>query len=129
MLPVSLFGLSVAAAELPELARLRDRDAGARRCCARRAPLARRMAFLNAPTTVGYLAFGFLIVGALYRTGTFGVADTWLVYLVLAATRSGSSPRPRRASCRTPSTRWATRARRRGPRSCGWRCRPRSRCR
>jgi putative peptidoglycan lipid II flippase len=43
----------------------------------------RRMAFLNAPTAVGYLVFGFLLVGALYRTGSFGVADTWLVYAVL----------------------------------------------
>ena len=41
------------------------------------------MAFLNVPTFLGYLAFGFLLVGALNRTGRFGAAETWLVYLVL----------------------------------------------
>lgn len=81
-LPVSLFGLSVAAAELPELARLRDPAAGAALLARVRRSLG-RMAFLNAPTAVGYLAFGFLIVAALYRTGSFGLADNWLVYLVL----------------------------------------------
>ena len=83
LLPVSLFGLSVAAAELPELARLRDPES-AQTLLARVRRSLGRMAFLNAPTMVGYLAFGLLIVAALYRTGTFGVADTWLVYLVLA---------------------------------------------
>jgi putative peptidoglycan lipid II flippase len=81
-LPVSLFGLSVAAAELPELARLRDPAAAEALLGRVRRSLA-RMAFFNVPTAVGYLAFGFLIVGALYRTGSFGPADTWLVYLVL----------------------------------------------
>ncbi len=81
-LPVSLFGLSVAAAELPELARLRDPAAAEALLGRVRRSLA-RMAFLNVPTAVGYLAFGFLIIGALYRTGTFGLADNWLVYLVL----------------------------------------------
>jgi putative peptidoglycan lipid II flippase len=81
-LPISLFGLSVAAAELPELARLNEpAAAGALLARVRRALAG--MAFFNVPTTVGYLAFGFWIVGALYRTGTFGLADTWLVYLVL----------------------------------------------
>jgi putative peptidoglycan lipid II flippase len=84
LLPVSLFGLSVAAAELPELARM---DAGT----ARSTYLARvrgglaQVAFLALPTAVGYLAFGHLLVGALFRTGRFGGPETWLVTLVLAA--------------------------------------------
>jgi putative peptidoglycan lipid II flippase len=41
------------------------------------------MAFLNVPTFVGYLAFGFLLVGALLRRGSFGIEDNTLVYLVL----------------------------------------------
>ena len=80
MLPISLFGMSVAAAELPELARLGRNPAEL-------APRVRRslrqMAFLNVPTFVGYLAFGLLIIGLLYRTGSFTAADQWLVYLVL----------------------------------------------
>ena len=43
----------------------------------------RQMAFLNVPTCVGYLAFGYLIIGLLLRTGSFRETDNWLVYLVL----------------------------------------------
>ncbi|HEX7180281.1 MAG TPA: murein biosynthesis integral membrane protein MurJ [Thermoanaerobaculia bacterium] len=85
MLPVSLFGMSVAAAELPELSRLREAGSGGatRDLLARVRRSLRQMAFLNVPTFVGYLAFGFLLVGALYRTGQFEVTDNWLAYLVL----------------------------------------------
>lgn len=83
MLPVSLFGMSVAAAELPELARLRKEAGSAADLVPRVRRSLRQMAFLNVPTFVGYLAFGFLIIGLLYRTGSFSAADQWLVYLVL----------------------------------------------
>ena len=46
------------------------------------------MAFLNIPTVIGYLAFGFLVVG-FYRGGKFGVAENWLVYLVLCGYSTG----------------------------------------
>ena len=82
LLPVSLFGLSVAASELPELSRFTED---------RIEPFIRRlnrstsqMLFLTIPTLIGYLIFGFLIVGAIFRTGTFGLNDSWLVYFVLA---------------------------------------------
>ncbi len=82
LLPVSLFGLSVAASELPELSRFSSE---------RLEPFIRRlnrstsqMLFMTIPTLVGYLIFGFLIVGAIFRTGTFDLNDSWLVYLVLA---------------------------------------------
>ncbi len=81
LLPIALFAMSVAAAELPELARKTGADDEA---VGRRATAAlRRIAFLVLPTIVGYLAFGYLLVGALFRRGSFGVADNWLVYLVL----------------------------------------------
>ena len=83
VLPVSLFGLSVAAAELPELSRL---GGEARRGFLHR--LARslsQMTFFVVPTCLGYLAFGPLIVGTLYRTGEFGRLDNALVAVVLAA--------------------------------------------
>jgi len=81
MLPVSLFGMSVAAAELPELARrggeraeeLRHRvNAGLR-----------QIAFFVVPAVAGYLVLGDVVVAALYQRGTFERADTLLVYLVL----------------------------------------------
>ena len=86
LLPIGLFGMSVAAAELPEMSRLRrdgDDEAVARELLPRVRRSLRQMAFLNVPTFLGYLAFGFLLVGALLRQGSFGVQDNWLVYLVL----------------------------------------------
>ncbi len=81
MLPVSLFGLSVAASELPELSRFSSDKIGS--FVRRLNRSLSQMLFMTVPTLVGYLAFGFLIVGAIFRTGEFGVNDAWLVYLVL----------------------------------------------
>ena len=81
MLPISLFGMSVAASELPELSRLTDAKVAAFSARLRRS--LRQIAFLTVPTVVGYLAFGPLLVGALFRTGQFDGGDTWLVTLVL----------------------------------------------
>ena len=82
LLPISLFGLSVAAAELPELSRLHGQ--GAEPALLQRVlRVLRSMAFLNIPTVIGYLCFGWLLIGALYRSGRFTVGDNWLVYLVL----------------------------------------------
>jgi putative peptidoglycan lipid II flippase len=81
MLPISLFGMSVAASELPELSRLTEEKVAAFTDRLRRSM--RQIAFLTVPTVVGYLAFGPLLVGALFRTGQFRAADTWLVTLVL----------------------------------------------
>lgn len=86
MLPISLFGMSVAAAELPELARLGARPG---ELVPRIRRSLRQMAFLNVPTFVGYLAFGWLVVGLIYRTGRFTAADQWLVYLVLCGYTAG----------------------------------------
>ena len=81
LLPVSLFGLSVAASELPELARMGPEETSG---FGRRLDRSlRQMLFLTVPTVFGYLAFGFLIVGALFRTGSFGINGNWLVYFVL----------------------------------------------
>ncbi len=81
LLPFALFGASVAAAELPELSRRARQDAA--EVVARTRQGLRQIAFLVVPTTVGYLAFGFLIVGAVYRRGSFDREANWLVYLVL----------------------------------------------
>lgn len=84
LLPFALFGASVAAAELPELARGRTSEAAS--VVAERAHRGlRQIAFLVVPTAAGYLAFGYLIVGAVYRRGSFGHAANWLVYLILAS--------------------------------------------
>ena len=87
LLPISLFGLSVAASELPEMSRLRGEGA-APALLARVRRALRYVAFLNVPTVIGYLAFGLLVVG-LYRRGRFDMAQNWLVYLVLCGYTTG----------------------------------------
>ncbi|MFN3595871.1 MAG: murein biosynthesis integral membrane protein MurJ [Rubricoccaceae bacterium] len=82
VLPVSLFAMSVAASELPELSRISQGELEAFLARVRRS-LA-QILYLIVPTTVGYFAFGYLVVGTLYQTGAFGAEATWLVYLVLA---------------------------------------------
>ncbi len=87
LLPISLFGISVAASELPEMSRLRG-EGMAPALLARVRRALRYVAFLNVPTVVGYLVFGYLVVGV-YRRGSFGTADNWLVYLVLCGYSTG----------------------------------------
>jgi putative peptidoglycan lipid II flippase len=88
LLPISLFGISIAASELPEMSRLRgEGDAPALLARVRRA--LRYVAFLNVPTVMGYLVFGYLVVAGIYRSGNFGVAGNWLVYLVLCGYTTG----------------------------------------
>lgn len=82
MLPVSLFGMSIAAAELPELSRTGGGDAEPLR--RRVAAGLRQMAVFVVPSVVGYLAFGDIIIGAMYQRDAFTSADTMLVYLILA---------------------------------------------
>ncbi len=81
MLPISLFGMSVAASELPELSRI----SGVRLASflERVERSVRQMLYLIIPTVLGYLVFGLLIVGGLFGGGAFDLDDTWLVYLIL----------------------------------------------
>ncbi len=86
LLPISLFAVSVAAAELTELSRLRgDAPERARAASERAQRSLAAMSFLVAPTLVGYVLLGFGIVGAIYRRGEFDLADNGLVFLVLSA--------------------------------------------
>ena len=80
LLPVSLFGLSVAAAELPELATAAGAKSG---LAGRTRSSLRQIAFLVVPTNLGYLVFGYLIVATIYRHGRFQEDANWLVYLTL----------------------------------------------
>jgi putative peptidoglycan lipid II flippase len=82
VLPVSLFAMSVAAAELPVLSTI-----GAERLGELRARVESGLgliAFLVAPTVVAYVVIGDLVVAALLQTGEFGRADTVQVWMILA---------------------------------------------
>ncbi|MFP5308500.1 MAG: murein biosynthesis integral membrane protein MurJ [Actinomycetes bacterium] len=87
LLPISLFGMSVAAAELPELSTAGPDD---------RARLGRRLdagleriAFFVLPTVVAFVVLGDHVVGALFQTGAFDRRDTQVVWLVLAGATVG----------------------------------------
>jgi putative peptidoglycan lipid II flippase len=84
VLPVSLFGVSVAAASLPEL----SRDAAGEGQAVLRhrvAEGARRIAFFVIPSAVAFAVLGRPIVATLFQTGQFSSSDTRLVALVLSA--------------------------------------------
>ncbi|MBA2281012.1 MAG: murein biosynthesis integral membrane protein MurJ [Acidimicrobiia bacterium] len=82
LLPISLFGMSVAAAELPELARLGADGAVEVR---RRLDVGLgRIAFFVAPVQALYLAAGSVIAAALLQRGDFTADDARLVWFVLA---------------------------------------------
>ena len=84
LLPISLFGVSVAAAALPELSRdaaVADPDV----LRGRLADGARRVTFFVIPSAFGLAALGGPIVATLFETGAFGPDDTALVAGVLAA--------------------------------------------
>jgi putative peptidoglycan lipid II flippase len=87
LLPISLFGMSVAAAELPELSRLGGEDRG--RARSRIDAGLARIAFFVVPAAVAYVVLGDFVVGALLRTGRFGVDQTRLVWYVLVAYTGG----------------------------------------
>jgi putative peptidoglycan lipid II flippase len=81
MLPISLFGMAVAAAELPDLSRA---DLGQGQVAAARLQRGlERIAVLVVPTAMGYLVVGDLIVGALFQTGEFLRLDSVAVWMVL----------------------------------------------
>jgi putative peptidoglycan lipid II flippase len=81
LLPISLFGASVAAAELPELSRERTRWSEASAGVLQK-NLERSLYFLL-PSGMAYLAFGDTIIRALLARGQFNEADILLVWAVL----------------------------------------------
>lgn len=82
LLPISLFGMSVAASELPELARLGQENAQEMRERVDRG--LGRVAFFVVPTVAFYIAVGEPLIGALYERGKWDSGDTRLVWLALA---------------------------------------------
>ncbi len=83
LLPVSLFGMSVAAAELPELSRQRQAAHSVLR--ERVNDGLRQLLVYVVPSFVAFILLGDILVGGLYQTGEFDRADTLLVWAVLAA--------------------------------------------
>lgn len=86
LLPISLFGMSVAAAELPDLSSVEVYDRQTRQNYRRRLEDGMaRIAFYVMPTATLFVVVGDVIVAAVFQHGDFGPADTWAVWLTLAA--------------------------------------------
>ncbi|HET6852745.1 MAG TPA: murein biosynthesis integral membrane protein MurJ [Pyrinomonadaceae bacterium] len=89
-LPVSLFGMSVSAAELPAM----SRTVGAAEVVAetlrhRLDEGLRRISFFIVPSAVAFLALGDVIAAVLYQTGKFTHADSIYVWTILAGSAVG----------------------------------------
>lgn len=90
MLPVSLFGMTVSASELPEMAREAGATEEAREALrARLRTGLRRIAFLVVPSAAAFLAIGDVLVALIYRSGKFGSDDVRWVWGILAASSVG----------------------------------------
>lgn len=86
LLPVSLFGMSVSAAELPEMASVDGTNAEVGPVIAERMNRALlQVAFFVIPTLCVFIFLGDLVVGALFQTGEFSSQDTLIVWAILAA--------------------------------------------
>ncbi len=88
LIPVSLFGMSISAAELPEMSRtLGSADEVAAKLRTRIAAKTRQIAFYVVPAAAAFLLLGDVIGSALLRTGRFTAADArYLWYLLMGAT-------------------------------------------
>jgi putative peptidoglycan lipid II flippase len=90
MLPISLFGMSVAAAELPQMSGMlgtSEEIAASMRTRLERG--LRQIAFFVVPTVVAFIAIGNVIVAALYQGGRFKPGDTLLVWYILIGSTVG----------------------------------------
>ncbi len=90
LLPVSLFGMSVSASELPEMSSAVGSDSQVAEFLVKRLTLGlRRIALLVIPSVVAFILLGDMIAGAIYQHGRFKSADTRYVWIVLAGSGIG----------------------------------------
>ncbi len=92
-LPISLFGMSVSAAELPAMSGALGSDpAGAETVRRRLESGLRQIAFFVVPSAVAFLALGDVIAAALLQTGRFRHEDAIYVWGILAGSGLGLLP-------------------------------------
>ena len=83
LLPISLFGMAIAASELPELSR--QRKAPTSEVALQVSAALERIHLLLVPSVAAFLLLGDVFIGGLYQRGEFRSTDTPVVYAVLAA--------------------------------------------
>jgi putative peptidoglycan lipid II flippase len=90
MLPVSLFGMSVSAAELPAMSsEFGAADAVAAALRERLQAALRRVAFFVIPSAMAFLALGNHVVALVYQGGRFTADDAVWVWLILGGSAIG----------------------------------------
>jgi putative peptidoglycan lipid II flippase len=96
LLPISLFGMSVSAAELPELASVGDDDDAAKAKLRHRIEVGlTRITFFVIPSVFAFLFLGDTIAAAVFQTGEFKRNDSLLIWAILAAAAIGLIPATR----------------------------------
>jgi putative peptidoglycan lipid II flippase len=89
-LPVSLFGMSVSAAELPAMSRALGAASVVAETLRRRLDQGlQRISFFIVPSAVAFLALGDVIAAVLYQTGKFNRNDSIYVWTILAGASVG----------------------------------------
>jgi putative peptidoglycan lipid II flippase len=89
-LPVSLFGMSVSAAELPAMSRaIGSEEAVSAQLRARLEAGLRQIAFFVVPSAMAFVALGDLVAGVVFQTGRFGRGDAVYVWGILAGSAVG----------------------------------------
>src|SRR5262249_28162798 len=89
-LPVSLFGMSVSAAELPEMSGALIVDsAGAEAVRGRLNAGLRQIAYFVVPSAIAFVALGDVIAAALFRSGRFTGDDVRIVWGILVGSSVG----------------------------------------
>ena len=89
-LPVSLFGMSVSAAELPAMSSALGEEHEVAAYLRQRLNRGlRQIAFLIVPSAMGFLALGDVIAAAVLQSGRFTFADTLYVWGILAGSAVG----------------------------------------
>jgi putative peptidoglycan lipid II flippase len=89
-LPISLFGMSVAAAELPELAvAAGGEDTGYKALRSRLEQALSTVAYFIVPSAVALASLGNVLAGAVYQTGAFRREDVRFVWMILAGSAIG----------------------------------------
>lgn len=83
LLPIGIFGMAIAASDLPEMSRRRE-DVHAFLVPRVRGALT-RLSFLLIPSALAYLTLGDVFIAALLQRGEFGPDTTLATYWVLAA--------------------------------------------
>ena len=90
LLPVSLFGMSVSAAELPAMSGAVGVEPQAYAALQRRLDAGlRQIAFFVVPSAMAFLALGDVIAAALFQTGRFTHEDAVYVWAILAGSAVG----------------------------------------